>query len=198
MVMVEPPETISPIASRTAARRGRRRADRRPNAGRSACPHRRTARRDSAGRPDRAWRGAASGPGSSHRSGAICCCGRPRSWRVRDRGRAAPDRTSRSGPTSRRWPRRRLPRDPRLHRALGGATSPSPQWGEGRGEGVSTGEETCRPPHPARRARRLSPQGRGGFGALVHLAGCTLTAPVPVRPKRSGRYMSSTSACGST
>ena len=81
------------MCDRVAARRGRRRADRRPNAGRSACPHRRAARRDNAGRPDRAWQEAASGPGSSHRSGAICCCGRPRSWRVPDRGRAGPDRT---------------------------------------------------------------------------------------------------------
>ena len=51
-----------------------------------------------------------------------------------------------------------------------------------------------------RRAERavLARSGEGGFSSLVHLADCTLTAPVPVRPKRSGRYMSSISACGST
>src|SRR4029079_6653654 len=36
------------------------------------------------------------------------------------------------------------------------------------------------------------------FELLVHFADFTLAVPVPVRPKRSGRYMSSMLACGST
>ena len=58
------------------------------------------------------------------------------------------------------------------------------------------------PHHPARYARRRLPIGER-FEAVprlnrAHLAGATSTAPVSVRPKRSGRYISSITACGST
>src|SRR5262245_15209941 len=53
------------------------------------------------------------------------------------------------------------------------------------------------PERANRRAKSYAPQS-ARFRRAAHLAGPTSTAPVSVRPKRSGLYMSSTTACGST
>ena len=68
---------------------------------------------------------------------------------------------------------------------------PSPLEGEGLGRGV----DRDRSPHPPRCAQRPPPQGgryERDVDRLAHFAASISTVPTPVRPKRSGRYMSST------
>src|SRR5262245_7514533 len=62
----------------------------------------------------------------------------------------------------------------------------------GHGSRSSGGE----PQRANRRGKGYTPQS-ARFRFAAHLAGATSTAPVSVRPKRSGLYMSSTTACGS-
>ena len=51
-------------------------------------------------------------------------------------------------------------------RFLNGRTVPSPQWGEGQGEGGLEKTSCSEPPHPALRAD-LSPKGRGSGAAAT-------------------------------
>src|SRR5690242_7766939 len=69
--------------------------------------------------------------------------------------------------------------------------------------GDSARDRRGNPHHPNRDIDRSTPPRvaallRSDLQLGAHFAGETVISPVPVRPKRSGRYMSSTTACGST